>query len=701
MNPPYLAASPTRPLDPPAAIVPGPVQEELAHLEQILLRLQENPEGPGARDANLIKEILRLQADLQHARSDDRPALFQNLDHMHARLDQLRRGRQTRHVDPESPYFGHLGLEEADKRRDIFIGRATRLGPGLRIVDWRNAPISQMFYRYDEGDDFEEELSGRERIGRVVARRTVHIHRRELLRVGTAHGTWLRTADGWKAMPADATRLAGGQGTALRAGHAGSTTLGAGTGRLRADKHLPDIAALIDPDQFDLITGVDSGVVVLRGSAGSGKTTVALHRIAYLAYQDPKRFGSNRVLVVVWGKAMRDYVSHVLPALGVVGVQVTTWEQWARRQVGREYGRLLPRVWAEDTPEPVVRIKLHPGISDLLKQHIQATPGPARPFQALEDWAHVLTDRAAIAAALGDAISPGALDKAIAWTTEQTTAMLAFASGDATADARLDAEDAALLLRTAQFRLGRLRRNGNKPLSHSHIVLDEVQDFSPVEVQVLLGTTDKHRCVTLAGDVRQHISKAAGFTSWTGFLDRIGVRSQSLATLQVSYRSTHQITTFALQVLNDDQEPTPRTTREGPPVELFEFSDHGACVAFLVGELRQLRLHEPLANIALLTPDAATSRTYAQGLVQADLQGVRLVVDQRFAFAPGIDVVEADQVKGLEFDYVIVIDVDAFHWPDTPHHRRLLHVAATRAVHQLWLTCVGTPSSILPEIHRG
>jgi DNA helicase-2/ATP-dependent DNA helicase PcrA len=88
------------------------------------------------------------------------------------------------------------------------------------------------------------------------------------------------------------------------------------------------------------------------------------------------------------------------------------------------------------------------------------------------------------------------------------------------------------------------------------------------------------------------------------------------------------------------------------------------------------------------------------GLLRADLPDLRLVVDQRFAFAPGIDIVEANQVKGLEFDYVIIVEVSARHYPDTGHHRRLLHVAATRAVHQLWLTCVGTPSPILPEAVR-
>ena len=59
---------------------------------------------------------------------------------------------------------------------------------------------------------------------------------------------------------------------------------------------------------------------------------------------------------------------------------------------------------------------------------------------------------------------------------------------------------------------------------------------------------------------------------------------------------------------------------------------------------------------------------------------------------------EVAQVKGLEFDYVIVLDVDSTNYPDTPAARRALHVAATRAVHQLWMMSVGTPSPLVEAV---
>ena len=139
-------------------------------------------------------------------------------------------------------------------------------------------------------------------------------------------------------------------------------------------------------------------------------------------------------------------------------------------------------------------------------------------------------------------------------------------------------------------------------------------------------------------------------------------------------------------------------TRDGPPVELFRMTDRGACVAFLSDVLRDLMAAEPLASVAVLTPSPAASDLYYQGLERAELPRLRRIREGEFPFKAGIEVTEVAQVKGLEFDYVIVLDVDAGSYPDTPAARRLLHVAATRAVHQLWMMSVGTPSPLVDSI---
>jgi DNA helicase-2/ATP-dependent DNA helicase PcrA len=676
--------------------LPPIVAEESLLLEDIRTRLLENPLGTNnTSEVGVATEIQRLQEQLGGAKEEDKAAMFQQINHLSFILDQVRQKSGDGDVDPDSPYFAHMRLKEGERLRDVYLGRATRLSHGIRIVDWRNAPISKLFYRYEQDDEYMEEVANRIREGTVAIRRTMHIEQGKLQRVDAPEMSWVRTGDQWTSIDPNAQELSGGQGSALRSGRRQSAQLGSGE-KLRADKHLPDIAALIDPDQFELITGPESGVVVLRGSAGTGKTTVALHRIAYLCYAHPVQFPTHKILVVVWGRAMRDYVAHVLPALGVSGVQVTTWETWSRSMVRRHFPR-LPQQIADDTPEPVTRVKLHPGVAQLFADQAQASPDKRTPDDAIDDWGRILTDKALLAKAMGDDISDKALERAVNWCIQQWAAVSAWWEGSREVDARLDAEDDALLLRAWQLRVGPLRSKKKRPMRYAHMVLDEVQDFSPVEVQVLLNTTSKASSVTLAGDTRQHITQHAGFSSWQGFLDTIGVASTALNTLAVSYRSTHPITKFAVSVLEEDQSAA-RTLRDGPPVEFFRFSDHGACVAFISKILRKLVDTEPLANIALLTPNENLADVYYDGLMSAEVPDTRRIRGQKFAFRPGIDVVPATEIKGLEFDYVVLIEASARFWPDTPHHRRLMHVASTRAVHQLWITSVETPSPILPKV---
>jgi DNA helicase-2/ATP-dependent DNA helicase PcrA len=103
-------------------------------------------------------------------------------------LSKQRGKGDTPPVDRKSPYFGHLRLEEGGKRRDVLIGARSFVEPGsgVQIVDWRNAPVSRLFYRYEEGDAYEERLGDKLVEGEVIARRTVAIVDADLRRVAAA-----------------------------------------------------------------------------------------------------------------------------------------------------------------------------------------------------------------------------------------------------------------------------------------------------------------------------------------------------------------------------------------------------------------------------------------------------------------------------------------------------------------------------------
>ena len=684
------------------------VSEELNLLEQVLALLSDLPESRSASEEPIVRELERLRTViLSGDEAKDISALSEQYHNQSAVLNQLRSGQNAARVDPACPYFAHLRLREDGKERDLCLGRATCVRGGLRIVDWRDAPISKIFYGYRQGEEYDEEIAGRERMGEVLARRMVRIRAGLLERVQAPEGDFaLESGAGWRQVAANAPRLSGAEGRALRAfdlGDGEERRMGSGDGGqgLRADKRLPEITALIDPSQFELITHSGPGFLVIRGAAGSGKTTVALHRVAYLAYSDPAIDGPETA-VVVFSRALQRFVGHVLPSLGLDRVQIVTYREWALQQRKRHFPS-LPDIQREDTPALIQRVKLHPVCQVALERRVQEISGDRKGRAAFEDWAAVVRDAELLEAVTAE-IAPGAftheeLKRFADWHRRELEGLFAWLGGDEEAPAELDPEDDALLLRAWQLRVGDLRAGGKRPIRLRHLVVDEVQDFSPTEIQVLLGCMGREASITLAGDTQQHVVQNTGFTSWTEFFRHLGIAGAEVDTLRISYRSTRPIVDFSRAVLGSllEDEESPETPREGPPVELFRFTDRGACVAFLADALRDLARQEPEASVAILTPAPSISETYFAGLERCELPRIRRVVDQDFSFSSGVEVTEINQVKGLEFDYVILVDVDAAHFPDTSAARRLLHVGATRAIHQLWLTSVATPSDLVAD----
>jgi DNA helicase-2/ATP-dependent DNA helicase PcrA len=154
---------------------------------------------------------------------------------------------------------------------------------------------------------------------------------------------------------------------------------------------------------------------------------------------------------------------------------------------------------------------------------------------------------------------------------------------------------------------------------------------------------------------------------------------------------------LARAVLGPLAPPEPPPARPGEPALLHMFTETGEAAAFLGEALRSLMAREPLAQAAVITRHAAQADLWHAALAQAEVPSLRRVKRDEFPFKAGIDVTDVAQVKGLEFDYVVLVDVSAQSYPAVLEARHLLHIGATRAVHQLWLLSVGEPSTLLPE----
>ena len=103
--------------------------------------------------------------------------------------------------------------------------------------------------------------------------------------------------------------------------------------------------------------------------------------------------------------------------------------------------------------------------------------------------------------------------------------------------------------------------------------------------------------------------------------------------------------------------------------------------------------------MALVARHAGTADAYYRGLAKSDVPSLRRVNNQEFSFAPGVDITDVTQVKGLEFDYVVIVDATANAYPDATEARHLMHIAMTRAAHQLWLLSTGAPSPLIPAAY--
>jgi len=662
---------------------------------QASLRSSHRPSSDdGRRSLRLSLEALRDEAAA--ATPADLPALLQQMTSVRALLE--RPGAPPR-PDADSPYFAHLRVREDSGTTDCFLGRAGYVDApaDVRIVDWRSAALARVFYRYREGDAFEEQLPGRLAQGTVEARRVLVVRDGRLEAVLGDSFAISRTGDGrWREGPEPYRTLGGGAGTAARPA----------TGPA-------DVTALLDRAQYDAMeTGSDRALLVV-GSAGSGKTTVALHRLAKLRHDDPRHFPCERIRVLVPEEGLCRLWRRLLEPAGAGPVQTGTLAAWSRQAVRSLFRLRDPRI-CDDTPPLVAQVKRHPLVFERLRARLAPPAKVPQSFPGLRRWlAEIFSDRSFLGALADDCA--GELPRtAVEETVRHTMAQLGTPTSQQiegwdeartrALDGRpldegtpqgvagtVDAEDLPLLL------LARVERGRPPSQNLVHLVLDEAEDLSLAELHALGRLLGGQRCATVAGDEMQQTQP--GWAGWDAMLGALGARGARTCRLQVSYRCPRPVAELARRILGPlAPDAAAQAARDGAPTGFFAFPDEPGAQVFLASALRDLSEREPAASVAVVARDAAAARELFPAL--AEMPDARLVQGGDFTFDPGVDVTDVDAVKGLEFDYVVVPDATAAAYPDTDEARRRLHVAATRATHQLWLLASGSWSPLVADAAR-
>ncbi|HIF92331.1 MAG: 3'-5' exonuclease [Myxococcales bacterium] len=722
---------------------------------------------PGDRSELARRRMETLGVDLSEAKPDELAAIA-------AEVQRVRSATTASNLqqfpDLEQPYFAHMQLETERGVRDVLLGQVSFIdnARGVVIVDWRAAPVAEIFFHYAEGDDYEQQYPDRWVEGILRKRRIVAFDRGQLVQIQTreaslrrsAERTWIQDHGGRR------PRFEGGEGGALA-----KRVIGTG----RSGEKLPLISSLLDERQYEALTLDSTRPLLILGGAGCGKTTVALHRLAYLSYHHPDRFDPKKMIVIVPEEGLVRLTRSILEELAMETVRVTTVDAWFAEQARAVFPDLPERL-AVTTPAAVIRLKRHRALCQILgrvadeaglrcAEEIDRALETGDRFASLyeesdaefphgrladayamwvvgavdersraaetvfkeavarfsdpeNDRERLLGDRSLLEQVVeraGGDLPDHAVDRVLTHTRLQysVTAEEEFAqipehrkravdgrpldAGTPTEDAgSIDVEDFALLLELRRLKCGLSLAQERSASSYTHVVLDEAQELSDVELLVLGQTISAEGCVTVAGDPGQQIGVGADFGGWDAVMSALGQEQAAPVTLETSYRCTRPIVEFGHRVLGPlAPERLPIAAKEGAEVARTEVSSEMHASIVLGDALSELLARESGAQVAVIAREHETAKRLYEALHQH--LAVRLVLDGRFSFKPGIDITSVSQVKGLEFDYVVIPDASDEVYPTDHQSRRMLHVAGTRAIHQLWLLTSGSWSRLVSE----
>lgn len=236
---------------------------------------------------------------------------YENFDNQQALLNQINANAQQHSLHTrykkmlDSPFFGRVDFvyEGEEEPESFYIGIGTfspAKGSVPLIYDWR-APVSSLFYDYDSGEAAYEAPGGEMR-GSITAKWQYKIRRGRMI---YGFESDVKIDD-----------------EVLREELSGS-----------GDTKLKNIIRTIQKEQNEIIRNTKDRVLVIQGVAGSGKTSVALHRIAYLLYHDRKNLRSENVLILSPNSVFSDYISHVLPELGEEPIREMSLDMFAYRRL--------------------------------------------------------------------------------------------------------------------------------------------------------------------------------------------------------------------------------------------------------------------------------------------------------------------------------------------------------------------------------
>ncbi|MFC7596635.1 HelD family protein [Terrabacter sp. GCM10028922] len=605
--------------------------------------------------------------------------------------------------DPRTTlFFGRIDVDPPGGPAERFhIGRrhvSDEAGDPV-VVDWR-APISTAFYRASRLEPMD-----------VVLRRRFGVDRGRLTALEDEH---LREPQ------------ASGDTTA-------GSLLAAEIERPRTGP-MRDIVSTIQPEQDEIVRSDVAVSVCVQGAPGTGKTAVGLHRAAWLLYSFRERLDRSGVLVVGPNRAFLDHIGAVLPSLGEVRVGHATVETLL------DHGRVRA-----DEPADVATLKGDPRLAAVLRRAVWSQVArptealvvprgvrrwrvPAYEVQVILDELaargvrysaardllpqrlahHVLLEMERAGEApddrVQDAVAKSPAVKAYVrsvWPALDPQAVLHRLWSDpdalrAAAGNDLSGDEQAMLLwhkpartkgasrwsRADMALLDELDDLLRRVPSLGHVVLDEAQDLSPMQLRAV-GRRASTGSVTVLGDIAQGTTPWAT-ASWEEAMRHLGKDRHDLVVLDRGFRVPAVVIEYAARLL-PAMAPglgAPVSVRDNPGRLELRPADPGSLEAAVVHAV-QAAAATP-GSVGVIAPDAMVE-TVCAALTVASVPHGRLDVDHGDDEDHQVEVVPATVAKGLEFDRTVVVEPAAIARaePDERTGLRRLYVVLTRAVSEL------------------
>lgn len=600
------------------------------------------------------------------------------------------------------PYFGRIDFREnrtGSETTPLYIGIHTFYDSHEkinRIYDWR-APVSSMFYDHEPGQAAYSSPAG-EVNGEISLKRQYRI-RKGRMEYMIESSLTVRDDILQKELS------------------------------LNADDKMKNIVTTIQREQNRIIRNEDAQVLIIQGVAGSGKTSIALHRIAYLLYTLKGEISSKDILIISPNKVFADYISNVLPELGEetipeIGMEQILSEISDNRYKCQNFFEQVTELLGKPTPDFIERIRYKASfefVSQLDKfilymenSYFKATDVklnkyvtiPAgfieeqfrrfnrypmrRRFETMTEYIlEMMNVKYNFTATTAEKnLLKKEIRKMFAGNNDLRVYKDFFAWAGKNDLFKMRKNHTLEYADLAPMAYLHLALDGNPSRnSVKHLLIDEMQDYTPIQYKVIQKLYPCRK--TILGDASQSVNP---YGSSTADMIRKVFATGEIMKLCKSYRSTFEITNFAQKIqANPELEPV---VRQGDEPEILPFADgeEELCgIETLIATFRK----SGYTSLGIICKTEAQAKETSGKLNSKCKENIGFLSHQSSAFVKGIIVTSAHIAKGLEFDEVIVTQAD-----DRNYHsaidKSMLYVAVTRAMHKLTITYSGERSKLIP-----